>query len=155
MKFLTNIVKGLTIGFLLATTACQSEWEDLDLGGTAEAEVAGEVIEITYRGQSVTVRQVGDQYIADGDMILYPDSKKMEATNAKTAGVGVDPNGDAFSPDILWPNNTVPYTIDPELIATYERTGFRNPEVIREAMSHIAEETSVRFVERTSEEKTT
>lgn len=100
-----------------------------------------EMVEVYWKGNSVTANKVGEEYFI-GDISIVPDHLFGKA-------VGIDPTKRS---DHIWPNNTMIYTIDQELINSDQVAGDNRVERIREAMNIIESNTVIRFKERTNEE---
>lgn len=89
----------------------------------------GELKEIVYNGQNITVEEIDGNYIFEGDVIINPDDN-----NQKGVGRSLQ--------KYRWPNNTIYYTIDPDL---------PNQERIIDAIAHWETNTSLRFEVRTNQ----
>ncbi|WP_159090783.1 M12 family metallopeptidase [Aquimarina aquimarini] len=88
----------------------------------------GEIVTIQLHGQSVEVEKIGDDYILEGDMIVYPDDSPQAKSVGRTSG--------------RWPNNIVYYEIQSSL---------PNQTRVTTAIAHWEANTSLKFVRRTNQ----
>ncbi len=94
----------------------------------AYPNMQGEVVTIQLNGQPVQVEKIGDDYILQGDMIVYPDDSQQAKSVGRTSG--------------RWPNNIVYYDIQSSL---------PNQNRVTTAIAHWEANTSLKFVRRTNE----
>ena len=98
----------------------------------------GERTSITYNGNEIEVEKADDLFVLEGDIIIQPDSEVQNNTfSSKGTSVGRTTG--------RWDNNTVYYTIDNDL---------NNPTRVLDAIQHWEENTSIIFLERTSNQVT-
>ncbi|CAM1356732.1 Astacin (Peptidase family M12A) [Tenacibaculum ascidiaceicola] len=104
---------------------------------------SGEIKKGYYLGVPVTYEVIDDQYIIDGDIILpknqvYSSMENVilqpgqKSSSKRSAGITYG----------KWPNNTVYYSIDPNLPSKHRAT---------EAIQHWQNNTNLNFIERTNQ----
>ncbi|GGX20522.1 M12 family metallopeptidase [Aquimarina muelleri] len=89
---------------------------------------AGEIVTIQLNGDPVQVEKIGDDYILQGDIIVYPDDSQESKSVGRTSG--------------RWPNNIVYYDIQSSL---------PNQTRVTTAIAHWEANTSLKFVRRTNQ----
>jgi hypothetical protein len=86
----------------------------------------GELVQIEFGGETITVEVIDGIQVFQGDIIIPPQTKAIAIND----------------PTFYWPKGIVPYTINPSI---------PNPDVIIQAIEEIQTKTNVVFVERTDE----
>ncbi|WP_255452687.1 M12 family metallopeptidase [Aquimarina sp. RZ0] len=140
----TNIVlRGFIVAFTMSLfMACEqdsvSETEKVEnvilteeslLEKAFPEETIGELLDINYLGQEVTVEKIEEHYIFEGDIKMIPDTKNsILKSTGRTQG--------------RWPNNTVYYAIE---------SGLPNQARVTDAIAHWESNSSLRFIPRTSQ----
>lgn len=94
-----------------------------------DPNLKGEITTIKYFGQSLQVEKINDQYVFEGDMIIFPDSQ------AKSTGRTLE--------STRWPGSIVYYEI---------QDGFPNGQRITDAIAEWEANTALRFIERTNQD---
>lgn len=113
----------------------------------ANVEVAypnetGKVSEVYFAGQKMAVEEIDGEYIYEGDIMFAPDmlsSKEQKLVYEPGEKVSQKSVGRTSG---RWPNNTVYYSIDSNL---------SGKERVTDAIKHWEANTSLKFVERTSQ----
>ncbi|WP_108866387.1 M12 family metallopeptidase [Aquimarina aquimarini] len=91
--------------------------------------IAGEVMDIDFFGESITVEKIDDQYVFEGDIIMNPHS---HTPSQKSVG----------RTQARWSNNIVYYEIE---------NGISDPNRILQAIEHWQANTYLRFIPRTNQ----
>lgn len=92
---------------------------------------SGQLKEISIGDQVITVEEIDDDYIYQGDIIINKDSYLL---NTKSTGRSLE--------KWRWPNNRVYYSIDDDL---------QKKSRVREAIANWESKTNIRFVQRTNQ----
>ncbi|NLA15825.1 MAG: hypothetical protein GX877_04730 [Bacteroidales bacterium] len=87
--------------------------------------VMGETVQLDIGGETITCQKINDEYIFQGDILLQSPTK-----------------GAAFAEGSLWPDNTVYYSINPNL---------PNPGRVHQAIEYYESNTNLTFVARTTQ----
>ena len=117
------------------------------ISNESEAEVAyptpGSVTEVFFAGQKLPVEQINGDFIYQGDILLPPDMvSPNEVKLVFEKGEEVPANKSVGRTSGRWPNNTVYYAIEGSL---------ENKARVYDAIKHWETNTSLDFVERTSQ----
>ena len=90
----------------------------------------GEIVDVTFNGETVECEFIDGEYILEGDIIITPDNNK----NLKGVGIDFD--------DMKWPYGWVYYSISED---------FEKQQRITDAIKHLEDKTDIQFKERTDE----
>ncbi|MFV8839000.1 M12 family metallopeptidase [Salinimicrobium soli] len=103
----------------------------------------GNVTEVYFAGQQLTVEEFGGEYIYQGDIMLAPDMVSQEPVKLVYEKDETPPaNKSVGRTSGRWPNNTVYYAIDANL---------DNKARVYDAIAHWENKTNIDFVERTTQ----
>lgn len=139
MKALQFNIKLLLLISIISLTYCRKdEPENIREGEISEAFPGknGEIIDIVINGDTITCEKINGEYIFQGDIILSDYQLFLSDTTKKGAGIPY------WGLGYLWPDGIIYYDIDEDVVPKVE---------INEAISHIEQYTSIKFVERTNQ----
>lgn len=118
--------------------SCQTETFDSpeenrfkDLTEVAYPDTNGKILSVPLNEKIVEAELIGNEYILEGDMMIFPDDV-----------AGPDGNKAAGRIGRRWPNGVVYYSI---------QNGMPNQKRITDAIAHWESKTSIRFKERTNQ----
>jgi hypothetical protein len=141
--WLKSWISILVLGVLFTFTNCEKENElfteetseetittqEKDITEKAYPNKSGEVTEITYQGQQLTVEKIDGLYVFEGDILITPE--ELQNANKSTGRTKK-----------LWPNCIVYYSIESSL---------PNKQRVYDAIAHWKSKTNLQFVKRTNQ----